>query len=72
MVFGARIEELFTSAARGRHALVLEAKVPPGSVVRIGLDLAGKDLPAPLVDQQPEGEERDFVERARQQETDIP
>jgi len=34
-------------------------------------DLAGEDLPAPLVDDQAEGQEGDLVERLAQQQGDV-
>ena len=60
------------AAGRGRRdALVLQAQLPPRLVVVVGRDLAGEDLPAPLVDQQAERQEGDLVERPREQQADV-
>src|SRR5206468_4387907 len=38
------------AACNGRHhALVFQAQFPPGFVVTLGIDLAGKNFPTPLI-----------------------
>ncbi len=58
-------------AIRWGDALVLLAECPPSFVVVGGLDLAGEDLPAPLVDEQTEGQESDLVECGAELERDV-
>ena len=71
VVLGAGVEELLAARRRRRDALVLQPQVPPRLVVVRRRDLAGEHLPAPLVDQQAEGQERDLLERASQQQPDV-
>ena len=71
MVFGAGVEVGFGARDRRGDALVLFAQRPPGLVVVGGLDLAGEDLPAPLVDQQAERQEGDLVERGAELQRDV-
>ena len=71
VVFGAGIEVGFGAGDGRGDALVLLAESPPGLVVVGGLDLAGEDLPAPLVDEQAEGQERDLVERGAELEGNV-
>ena len=61
VVFGAGIEVGFGAGGGWGDALVFFTERPPGLVVVAGLGLAGEDLPAPLVDEQAEGEEGDLV-----------
>ena len=52
VILGAGVE-IGLGAARGRRdPLVLLAKLPPGLVVLLGRNLAGKDFPPPLIDHQ--------------------
>ena len=51
VIFGAGIEVGFGAGDGWGYALIFFAERPPGLVVVGGLDLAGEDLPAPLVDE---------------------
>ncbi len=62
VILGARVEVILRTLHRRDDPLVLGAQRPPGGVVVLGLDLAGEDIPAPLVDQQAEGQEGDLVQ----------
>ena len=67
MILRSRIEVGFAARHWRRDALVLLAHLPPCLVVIGGLDLAAEHLPPPLVDEQSERQERDFVQRHMQQ-----
>ena len=71
VILRAGIEKLLAARRRRRDALVLEPQLPPRLVVVLGLDLAREDLPPPLVDEQPEREERDLLERLVHQQAEI-
>ena len=64
VIFCAGIEILFAARLGRRYALILQLQIPPGLVVISRRDLAGENLPSPLVDQQAERQERDLLERA--------
>ena len=68
VILRAGIEIRLAAIHRRRNALILQPQRPPGFVVVLRRDLAGKNFPAPLVDQQSEGQERDFVQRLLQQQ----
>src|SRR5947208_14506001 len=67
----ARVEELLAAWRRGYHTLILQPQRPPGRVVALGWDLAGKHLPAPLIDHQAEREERDLLKCFREEQADV-
>ena len=67
----AGIEVGCAARRRGADSLVLLAQLPPGLVVAVRAHLAGEDPPAPLVDEQREGEGRNVVERLPEQERDV-
>src|SRR5262245_52974326 len=71
VILRAGIEELLAARRRRRDALILQAQIPPRLVVVLRLDLAGKHLPPPLVDEQAEREERDLLERLVHEEPEI-
>src|SRR5439155_24483111 len=62
-----------TLAARYRRsdALIFLPELPPGLVVLFRRNLAGEYFPAPLVDQQPEGQERDFFEGSLEKQSHV-
>src|SRR5438552_10593422 len=70
VVLGARIEVLFRARDRRGYALVPGAQRPPGLVVLRGRRLSAEYVPAPLVDQLAEGQERDLGERVLHLEVD--
>src|SRR5580704_10093137 len=63
VVLCAGIEVGFAARDGRRDALILLAKFPPRFVVVGGLDLAGENFPAPLVDDQSEGQKRYLFKR---------
>src|SRR6185503_5216011 len=71
VILGARVEELFTSCRWRSDALILQAQIPPRLVVVVRRDLSAEDLPPPLIDQQPEGQERNLGQRLLQQQPEI-
>src|SRR4051794_9535292 len=71
MILRAGIEIRLTARDRRRDALILQPKRPPRLVVLVGRYLAREYLPSPLIDQQPERQERDLLERLVQQQADI-
>ena len=71
VVFGAGIEVGFGAGYGRGYALVFFAQGPPGLVVVGGFGLAGEDLPAPLVDEEAEGQEGDLVEGGAELEGDV-
>ena len=71
VILRARIEIFFRARHRRPDPLILQPQVPPGLVVIGGLDLPREDLPAPLIDQQAERQERDLLERAVHQQRDV-
>src|SRR6185295_17206984 len=71
MKLSAGIEELFAARHHRSDALILQPQGPPCLVVVRRRDFSGKDLPAPLIDEQAERKKRDLVERSRQQKADI-
>ena len=71
VIFCAGIEIGFGTGDGRRNALILQAKIPPGFVVVVGLDLAGEHFPAPLVDDEAKWKEGDFFEGLLQEVVDI-
>ena len=71
MIFRAGIEIGFGARDGRSDALIFQAKIPPGFVVIVGLDLTGENFPAPFVDHQAERKKRDFLERLLQQVIDV-
>ena len=62
MVLRPGVEVGFGARHRGREALVAPPQLPPAAVVIGGRDLPREHLPAPLIDQPPEGQEGDLLE----------
>ena len=62
MVFGAGIKILLCTRYRAANPLVLLAQLPPGCVVIVRRNLAGKHLPAPAVHHQSKGQKGDLVQ----------
>src|SRR5713101_7090629 len=71
VILRAGIEVGLGSWNRRGYPLIFTAKFPPGFVVIGGLDFARENFPAPLVDQQAERKEGDFLERALEQQGDV-
>src|SRR6185312_3136779 len=71
VVLGARIKVRFSAIDRRRYALVLRAQRPPCLVVVSGFGFAGKDLPAPLVENKAERQKSNFVERRTQLQRNV-
>ena len=71
VVLGAGIEGVGRPLVGRGHALVLLAQLPPQVVVAVGADFAGEHLPAPLVDQQAERQEGDFLQRLPHQQAEV-
>src|SRR5262249_51418667 len=64
--------EVGFAARNGRYnALILRTQLPPGFFVLRGRNFAGKNLPAPLVDQQSKRQECHALDRALQQKVDV-
>ncbi len=71
VILGAGVE-IALAAGHGRsYALILLPELPPSLVVLFRRNLAGENFPAPLVDQQPEGQERDFFERRLKEQSHV-
>src|SRR5690606_6503295 len=62
VILGARIEVLLRTRHRRRDPLVPLPQLPPALVVALGRDLAGEDVPPPLVDELAEGQEGDLLQ----------
>ena len=71
MVFRARIEGVLAALGRWHDALIALAKLPPGLVVILRLDLAAQHLPAPLIHHDREWQEGDLVARGIHQQAEI-
>ena len=71
VILRGRIEIRFAAIDRRRDSLIFLAQLPPGLVVLFRRNLAGEDLPAPLIDHQAERQKRDLFERLVQQQADI-
>src|SRR5690606_30362314 len=71
VVLRARVEPLLAARHRRPHALVPLPQLPPRPVVGVRPDLVREDLPAPLVDEQAERQERDLVERVAHEEPEV-
>ena len=71
VIFRAGIEVGLAARHRRRNALIPLAHRPPRFVVVGRFDLAAEDFPAPLIDEQSEGQERHFVESLAQQEANV-
>ena len=71
VILRAGIEVGLGAGERRGDALITFAKRPPGAVVIARLDLSGKHLPPPLVDQQPEGQKGDLVESRSQEQRNV-
>ena len=60
------------AACNGRHhALVFQAQFPPGFVVTLGIDLAGKNFPTPLINQQTKRQECHAIQCLFQQNRNV-
>ncbi len=71
MVFRAGVEVGFGAGDGWGYALVFFAEGPPCLVVVGGFGFAGEDLPAPLVDEEAEGEEGYLVVGGAELEGDV-
>ena len=71
MIFRAGVKIALRAVHRRGHALVFFPQRPPRLVVIRRFHFAGKYLPAPLVHQQAEGQESNFVKRPSQQQRNI-
>src|SRR5437763_16883524 len=71
VILGPGIEIRFAALDWRGHALVFGLEVPPRLVVVFGRNLTGKDLPAPLVNEQSKGKKSNFVQLHFQQVTGI-
>ena len=68
MILGPRIKGIGRPGAGRGQALILIYQGPPGVIVLIGLNLAGKYLPAPFIDQKAKGQEGNLVHGGLKQE----
>src|ERR1035437_4237377 len=71
VVLGPRVKVGLTARHWRGYALIFFAQSPPGAVVMLRRHLSGVDLPAPLVDEQAEGQEGDLVQSRAQQQRNI-
>src|SRR5579863_1352245 len=71
VVLGAGIEIRLAARDRRSHALIFQAKVPPGFVVIGRRNFTREYLPPPLIDHQSEGQKCDFVERLLEQQRNV-
>src|SRR5437660_4418496 len=71
VILGRRIKICLTALYRRSYALIFLFQLPPRLVVILRLDLAGKDAPAPLINEQSEGQKRDFFQRLVHEQTQI-
>src|SRR2546425_1060664 len=71
VVLGPGVEVGLAARHGRRYALIPLAQRPPRGVVVGGAHLAGEDLPAPLVDEEAEGQEGELVECHLQEEADV-
>ena len=71
MVLRTWIEIGFVAHPGGCNPLILQAQVGPPFVVGCRRQLAGKDLPAPFVDQQAKWQERHLVHRLTQKQPNV-
>jgi len=71
VVFCAGVKIGLSAGYRRGDALVFSGGDPTSLVVVLRLDFAGKDFPAPLIDDQTERQEGDLVEGLTQQDGDV-
>src|SRR5437588_6718697 len=71
VILGRGIKICLTALYRRSDALIFLFQLPPRLVVILRLDLAGKDAPAPLINEQSEGQKRDFFQRLVHEQTQI-
>src|SRR5262249_54201563 len=71
VILGSRIKLLLVSHARGRDSLILAPELPPGVIVVLRQNLSREDLPAPLIDDEPEGKKSELLESLLQQQADV-